>query len=258
VVVTPQTAAPSPRALPALAARPRHVAIIMDGNGRWAEARGLGRSEGHRAGAEAIGPVIERLGEHGVEVLTLFGFSTENWCRPRAEVQMILRLGGEFIDRHLDELHRRGVRLRHLGDPTRLPGVLQRRVRHAVERTAANDRMIVNLAFNYGGRADIVAAVRQLVQEGVPAAGITEDAINERLATAGLPEPDLLIRTGGERRVSNFLVWQSSYSEYYFTDLQWPDFDAAAVDAALLEYARRRRRFGRVADDGAEGLGAED
>ena len=254
MVVTVQTALP----LPILTARPRHVAIIMDGNGRWAKARGLGRSEGHRAGAEAIRPVIERLGEHGVEVLTLFGFSTENWGRPRTEVQTILRLGGEFIERYLEELHERGVQLRHLGDPERLPGVLQKKVLHAVERTAQNDRMIVNLAFNYGGRADIVAAVRRLVAEGVPAAQITEEAISARLATAGLPEPDLLIRTGGERRVSNFLVWQSSYSEYYFTDLPWPDFDAAAVDTALLEYAQRRRRFGRVTGDGSEDRGADD
>lgn len=244
--------------LPDLTSRPRHVAVIMDGNGRWAKARGLGRSEGHRAGAEAIRPVIERLAKHGVEVLTLFGFSTENWGRPRPEVQTILRLGGEFIDLYLEELHQRGVQLRHLGDPERLPGALQKKVRQAVERTAHNDRMIVNLAFNYGGRADIVEAVQRLVREGVPAEQITEDAITSRLATAGLPEPDLLIRTGGERRVSNFLVWQSTYSEYYFTDLQWPDFDAAAVDAALLEYAQRRRRFGRVADDRSEDVLSSD
>ena len=247
MVVTSRTeSSPADRPLPDLTSRPRHVAIIMDGNGRWATARGLGRSEGHRAGAEAIRPVIERLCAHGVEVLTLFGFSTENWGRPRAEVQTILRLGGEFIDRYLEELHQRGVQLRHLGDPDRLPGPLQKRVRQAVERTAQNDRMIVNLAFNYGGRADIVAAVQRLVEERVPAHEITEEAITARLATAGLPEPDLLIRTGGERRVSNFLVWQGTYSEYYFTDLAWPDFDDAAVDAALLEYAQRRRRFGRV------------
>jgi len=249
VVVTSKDAPP----LPELTSRPRHVAIIMDGNGRWAKSRGLGRSEGHRAGAEAIRPVIERLAEHGVEVLTLFGFSTENWGRPRAEVQTILRLGGEFIDRYLDELHQRGVQLRHLGDADRLPGVLQKKVRQAVERTAQNDRMIVNLAFNYGGRADIVSAVQRLIEEGVPAAQVTEEAISARLATAGQPEPDLLIRTGGERRVSNFLVWQSSYSEYYVTDLQGPDFDAAAVDTALVEYAQRRRRFGRVTDDGSSG-----
>ncbi len=254
MVVTSQTAPP----LPELTSRPRHVAIIMDGNGRWANGRGLGRSEGHRAGAEAIRPVIERLAAHGVEVLTLFGFSTENWGRPRAEVQTILRLGGEFIDRYLEELHQRGVQLRHLGDPERLPGVLQKKVRQAVERTAHNDRMIVNLAFNYGGRADIVSAVQRLIAEGVPAERVTEEAITARLATAGLPEPDLLIRTGGERRVSNFLVWQSSYSEYYFTDRQWPDFDAAAVDDALLEYAQRRRRFGRVLDDGSRDPGSDE
>ena len=253
MVVTSTAALP----LPELTARPRHVAIIMDGNGRWAKARGLGRSEGHRAGAETIRPVIERLAEHGVEILTLFGFSTENWGRPRAEVQTILRLGGEFIDRYLEELHQRGIQLRHLGDAERLPGPLQKKVRQAVERTANNDRMIVNLAFNYGGRADIVAAVQQLIAEGTPADRVTEEAITARLATAGQPEPDLLIRTGGEQRVSNFLVWQSSYSELYFTELQWPDFDAATVDAALLEYAQRRRRFGRVTDEDSDSNGAD-
>jgi undecaprenyl diphosphate synthase len=246
VVVTAHSTPP----LPHVHTLPQHVAVIMDGNGRWAQARGLSRQEGHRAGAENLRAVIERFGAHGVQVLTLFAFSTENWGRPRAEVQTILRLGGEFIDRYLGELHQRGVQLRHLGDPERLPGVLQKKVRQAVERTAHNDRMIVNLAFNYGGRADIVAAVQRLIAEGVPAERVTEEAISARLATAGQPEPDLLIRTGGERRVSNFLVWQSSYSEYYFTDLQWPDFDAAAVDAALLEYAQRRRRFGRVSNEG--------
>jgi undecaprenyl diphosphate synthase len=245
MVVEPAAATPP---LPALGVLPRHVAIIMDGNGRWAASRGLARREGHRAGAENIRTVIERLGEHRVPVLTLFGFSTENWGRPRPEVEAILRLGGEFIDRYLDELDERGVRLRHLGDPARLPRSLRKKVDEAVARTAANDQMAVNLAFNYGGRADIVAAVRDLVVSGTPAHEITEEAIACRLATNGLPDPDLLIRTGGEHRISNFLVWQATYAEFYFTETLWPDFGVAEVDDALVAFSGRSRRFGLVPD----------
>jgi undecaprenyl diphosphate synthase len=228
----------------------------MDGNGRWASERGLRRSEGHRAGAEAIRPVIERFGQHGVEVLTLFGFSTENWGRPRAEVQSILRLGRDFIDRHLGELDEAGVQLRHLGELERLPGWLAERVDRAVKRTSHNSRMVVNVAFNYGGRADIVSAVQQLIREGFTPEQVTEQAISDRLATAGLPEPDLLIRTGGEARISNFIVWQASYAEYYFTETLWPDFGPEAVDAALVAYSQRQRRFGLVAAD--EGSAGDD
>jgi undecaprenyl diphosphate synthase len=229
---------------------PRHVAIIMDGNGRWAAARHLKRTDGHRAGAEAILPVVERLGGYDVEVLTLFGFSTENWGRPRHEVEAILRLGGEFIDRHLGDLDTSGVQLRHLGDVERLPGPLRSRMEKAIERTKRNDKMIVNVAFNYGGRADVVQAVRRLVAEGVPPEAITEEAIAARLATGDLPEPDLLIRTGGEHRISNFLVWQAAYSEYYFTETLWPDFGPGEVDRALAAFSGRQRRFGLVPDDG--------
>ena len=247
MVVQPTTTSNLP--LLQLRAIPRHVAIIMDGNGRWAEARALDRSDGHRAGAQAISPVIERLAAYGVGVITLFGFSTENWGRPRPEVQAILRLGGEFIDRHLDEFDRSGVQVRHLGEIDRLPRALRARVRRAVERTRDNDGMIVNFAFNYGGRADIVHAVRRLIADGVPADAVTEEAIACRLATGDLPEPDLMIRTGGERRVSNFLVWQAAYTEYYFTEMLWPAFDERAVDEALVEYSRRQRRFGLVGLD---------
>ncbi|MEX2230283.1 MAG: polyprenyl diphosphate synthase [Dehalococcoidia bacterium] len=233
-----------------LRAIPEHVAIIMDGNGRWAQARSLDRSDGHRAGARAISPVIERLAAYHVRVITLFGFSTENWGRPRAEVEAILRLGGEFIDRHLDEFDRNGVQLRHLGDIDRLPRGLRARVRHAVERTRGHDGIVVNFAFNYGGRADIVRAVQTLIADGLPADAVTEEAITRRLATGDLPEPDLLIRTGGERRLSNFLVWQSAYSEYYFTETLWPAFCERDVDQALAEYSRPPRRFGRVTGDG--------
>ena len=233
--------------LPALSsAPPRHVAIIMDGNGRWATERGLSRAEGHRAGALAIRTVAERLSQHGVPVLTLFAFSTENWGRPRAEVEAILGLAADFIDTRLAELDEADVRLAHIGDIERLPLALRGKVRRAVERTAANTGLVLNVAFSYGGRADIVDAVRRLVDDGVRSEDITEEAIAERIATAHLPEPDLLIRTGGERRISNFLVWQAAYAEYYFTPTLWPDFDARAVDAALVEYGRRRRRFGLV------------
>ena len=252
MVVVQTAAATSP--LPHVHTLPQHVAIIMDGNGRWAAARGLSRQEGHRAGAENLRTVIERFGEHGVPVLTLFAFSTENWGRPRSEVDAIMRLAGRVIDRDLGSLHDAGVRLRHLGDLEPLPKQLQRRVRAAVERTAQNSRMTVNLAFNYGGRADIVTAVRRLVAAGVTADEVTEEAIAAHLGTAELPDPDLLIRTGGEHRISNFLVWQAAYCEYHFTTTPWPDFGAAEVDAALIEFSRRRRRFGLVAEDaGADG-----
>jgi len=218
----------------------------MDGNGRWATRQGLSRSDGHRAGAEAIRPVIQRLAQHEVPILTLFGFSTENWGRPKTEVETILKLGADFIDNYLGELDENGIRVAHLGGTDRLPVWLRRRVKKAIEATAHNDRMLVNLAFNYGGRNEILDAVRQMIADGVKPDDVTEEAMASRLTTAGLPDVDLLVRTGGEQRVSNFLVWQSTYAEYYFTETLWPDFDAGEVDAALTEYARRNRRFGLV------------
>ena len=197
--------APSALPLPQIGALPEHVAVIMDGNGRWAAMRGLDRQDGHRAGAEAIRPVLERFAAHRVPVLTLFAFSTENWGRPRTEVEYLLRLAGRTIDRELEALHEAGIRLLHIGDLSPVPGPLRSRVEQAVERTAGNDGMTVNLAFNYGGRADIVQAVRRLIEEGVRPEDVTEDAIACRLETAGLPSPDLLVRTGGEHRISNFL-----------------------------------------------------
>ena len=235
--------------LPHVRPLPGHVAVIMDGNGRWAKERGLSRTQGHRAGADNIRTVIERFAEHGMPVLTLFAFSTENWGRPRAEVAALMRLGSDFIDRHLHALDEQGVRIRHLGEIRRLSRGLQQRVRDAVERTQDNGRITLNIAFSYGGRADIVDAVRRLVAEGVAPDDVTEDAISSRLATDGLPDPDLLIRTAGERRISNFMVWQAAYAEYYFTDALWPDFDAAEVDAALIEFSRRRRTFGLAPED---------
>ena len=233
-------------ALPALAVKPQHVAIIMDGNGRWAQSRGLSRSDGHRAGADAIRPVIRRFAEHEVPIVTLFGFSTENWGRPNTEVETILKLGAEFIDSHLDELNENGIRVAHLGGTDRLPIWLRRRVRKAVEATAHNDKLLVNLAFNYGGRDEIIEAVKRMIADGLRPNDVTPEALEARLTTAGLPDVDLLVRTGGEQRVSNFLVWQSTYAEYYFTQKYWPDFDTGEVDAALVEFARRHRRFGLV------------
>ncbi len=252
MVVQPAQAASQ---LPHVHPLPRHVAIIMDGNGRWARARGLSRQEGHRAGAEAMRASIERFAEHGVQIVTLFAFSTENWGRPRSEVDGIMRLATRVIDRELNTFHDNGIRLCHLGDLAPLPKGLQDRVRKAVARTANNTRMTVNLAFNYGGRADIIEAVRRLVAEGVAPEDVTDEAIAGRLATSDVPDPDLLIRTGGERRISNFLVWQAAYAEYYFTDVQWPEFGASEVDAALFEFSRRRRRFGLVPEDGERAEG---
>ena len=234
--------------IPQISPLPQHVAVIMDGNGRWATNHGLDRSEGHRAGAENVRAVISRIAAHGVPMLTLFAFSTENWGRPDEEVKGLMTLGADFIDTHLDELRREGVRVRHIGDPEGLPETLRVRVDRAVDETASNDAIIVNIAFNYGGRADIVRAVRRLVADGVPAEEVTEEAIAARLWTVGVPDPDLLIRTGAVRRISNFLIWQAAYSEYYFFDGMWPDFDAVAIDVALEDYSQRQRRFGLVPD----------
>jgi undecaprenyl diphosphate synthase len=230
---------------PALPERiPRHVAIIMDGNGRWAAARGKARSAGHRAGTENLRRIIKASVEFGVEILTIYAFSTENWGRPRYEVRLLLRILEMVIDRELRELHEQGVQIRHIGELDGIPANIQRKVRHACEYTRQNRRLILNVAFNYGGRDEIVHAVRKIVQQGIPADQITEDVISENLYTHDLPDPDLIIRTSGELRVSNFLIWQGSYSEYYATDTYWPDFDRDAFLEALIDYNRRRRRFG--------------
>ncbi len=225
---------------------PRHVAIIMDGNGRWAEERGLERKEGHRAGAESIRPVIQRLGDHKIPVVTLFGFSTENWGRPQFEVDAIFRLSGHFIDQYLDELHDNDVKLQHLGQIEALPDWLVNKVEAAVEKTKLNRGMILNLAFNYGAHAEIVSAVREVVERNIPSHEITESLFESFLQTANLPAVDLLVRTGNSKRISNFLLWQVAYAEIYFSKLYWPDFGAGEVDAALSEYAQTQRTFGLV------------
>ena len=233
---------------------PRHVAIIMDGNGRWATQRGLPRAAGHRAGTENIRRVIERFADHGVQVLTLYAFSTENWNRPQREVRMLIRLLRYFIRRELENLHRNRIQLRLLGHLETLPEWLQKQVQNAVDLTAENDRMILNICFSYGGRDDILLAVQRIVKEEIPAAEITEDTISKYVATGGLPDPDLLIRTAGDQRISNFLLWQCAYSELYFTDAYWPDFGREDIDIALADYGRRKRKFGGLLPEDIEAL----
>ena len=233
---------------PSLEKIPKHVGIIMDGNGRWARARGLPRVAGHRAGVENLRRVLRAAREFGISILTLYAFSTENWGRPRAEVQGLLSILERVIDRELPELHREGVQLRHLG---RLEGVslgLLRKVREAIELTKENQRLILNIAFSYGGRAEILDAVRRIIADGVAAEQVDEALISRYLYTAGLPDPDLIVRTSGEMRVSNFLIWQGAYAELYATPTMWPDFDKEELYKALQAYNLRERRMGLVPD----------
>lgn len=232
---------------------PLHVAIIMDGNGRWARARGLSRIEGHRAGTDNIRRVIRAFANHGVKYLTLYAFSTENWSRPDEEVRGLFRILAEVIDRELENLHNEGVKLVHLGDLSRLPAELQSKVRKAIVKTKDNTGLTLSLAFNYGGRDDIVQAVRRIIEEGVQAKDLSEEAISRHLYTNGVPDPDLIIRTAGEQRLSNFLIWQAAYSEYYYTDTLWPDFAEEDIVAALAAYSQRQRRFGGLGPNGDKG-----
>jgi undecaprenyl diphosphate synthase len=241
-----QADAPARSSTPQFTVVPRHVAIIMDGNGRWAQQRGQPRLAGHRAGTENIRRIIEACVEAGVEVLTLYAFSTENWRRPGDEVSGLLAILGEVIDRETRNLHENGVRLRHLGTLQGVPASLQQRVLRAVELTRANTRLVLNVAFNYGGRAEIVAVARQLAAEGIQPDAITEELISARLQTGGLPDPDLIIRTGGEMRVSNFLLWQAAYAEFWSTPIFWPDFNRDELFRALAAFGQRKRRFGSI------------
>jgi undecaprenyl diphosphate synthase len=225
---------------------PRHVAIIMDGNGRWAKARGLPRLAGHRAGTENLRPILEASVEFGIKVLTIWAFSTENWRRPEAEVMGLLRILERMIRRELKQLDEEGVRLRHLGRLDRLPGRLQEQVREAMELTQDNDRLILNVAFDYGGREEILHAVRRIVLDGIPAEEVDEELLSRYMYTSGQPDPDLIIRTSGELRTSGFMMWQSAYSEYYITPTYWPDFGREELYEALLAYEQRNRRFGAI------------
>jgi undecaprenyl diphosphate synthase len=238
--------------VPAAGALPRHVAIIMDGNGRWAQRRGLPRPAGHQAGAEAVRRVVEESVRSGVRVLTLFAFSSENWRRPRHEVALLMDLFFRALKRELPRLKANGVRLRIIGDRTAFSDRLQQRMGDAETATAGGDRLLLQVAANYGGRWDITQAARALAR-AVRARELDPEAIDEdrfaaALSFADAGDPDLLIRTGGEQRLSNFLLWQSAYAELYFTDTLWPDFDAAAYAQVLQAFAGRQRRFGQTAE----------
>ena len=230
---------------------PRHVAVIMDGNGRWAEQRMLPRAAGHRAGAKAVRTTIEECVRHGVGALTLFAFSSENWQRPPGEVGVLMQLFLESLDREVADLDANGVRLRFIGDRSRLALPLTDRMAAAETRTAGRERLDLVVAVAYGGRWDLAQAARKLAAEAVAGVrqptAIDEDALGSCLLTAGRPAPDLFIRTGGERRISNFLLWDLAYTELWFTDTLWPDFDASCLTAALEDFSGRQRRFGRVA-----------
>ena len=223
---------------------PNHVAIIMDGNGRWAKQRGLLRLEGHKAGVENIRPVIECLDGYGIKYVTLYVFSTENWDRPEDEIESLFCLFEDRVDKETPELHRRGVKFCHLGRLEELPPELQLAITRALKLTENNIGMNLGFAFNYGGRREILDAVRRLIAEGISPQNIDEQLFSSYLYTDGLPDVDLLIRTGGELRVSNFLLWQIAYSECYFTQVLWPDFNEGKIEEALLFYSQRQRRFG--------------
>ncbi len=231
---------------------PRHIAIIMDGNGRWAKRRNLPRTAGHQAGVSAVRKTVEHCAERGVEVLTLFAFSSENWRRPKEEVNVLMRLFMMTLDRETKKLNNNNIRLRVIGDRSAFPDLLQRKINESEQMTQSNRRMTLVIAANYGGRWDIVQAARRLAQEAKNGS-LNPDQINEsllasRLSSADLPEPDLFIRTGGEQRISNFLLWHLAYTELYFTETLWPDFDEIALDEAISEYSQRERRFGYISE----------
>jgi undecaprenyl diphosphate synthase len=224
---------------------PRHVAIIMDGNRRWARQRGMSEAEGHAAGVEAIRPIVKRAAALGIEALSIYAFSRENWQRGSDEVETLFSLLESAIRDETPELIQQGVRVRILGRLDELPARTRDSIAEALAATDAGTRMTLNVAFNYSGRSEIVDAARRALADGLSADQLTESALRDRLYSPDVPDPDLLIRTGGDQRISNFLLWQAAYAELYFVDRLWPDFDPTAFDAALAEYARRSRRFGR-------------
>jgi len=227
---------------------PGHVAIIMDGNGRWAQKRGLPRTFGHRAGVEALRNIVKTATTIGIKVLTVYAFSTENWKRPAAEVELLMRLFSEYLDSEIDELDSKGVQIRFIGGIDELSESLQAKIVLATDRTANNNKLVLNIAVNYGGRAEVIRAVRkitqQVIDEKLTIAEITESSISEHLYTNDLPDPDLVIRTSGDLRLSNFLLWQSAYAELWFTDSNWPDFKAEHLIKAIADFQKRDRRFG--------------
>ena len=231
-----------------LARIPHHVAMIMDGNGRWALSRGLPRMAGHKAGTENLRRVITASVEFGIKVLTIYAFSTENWGRPPEEVRGLLTILEDVIDRELNELHKEGVQLRHLGRLEQLSPAIQKKVLHAMELTRNNNRLILNIAWNYGGRDEIIQAIQHMMKDGVGPDKVTDELVSRYLYTAGVPDPDLIIRTSGELRISNFLIWQAAYSEWYVTPTYWPDFDKEEYYRALETYSQRDRRYGGVSE----------
>ena len=239
----------STRDIPQVKVVPRHIAIIMDGNGRWAKQRMLPRAAGHKRGVEIVREAVKACVSRGVEYLTLFAFSSENWRRPEEEVSMLKGLFIMALEREAAKLHRNGIRLRVVGDLAPFGNKITDLVERAEQLTCANDKMTLTIAANYGGRWDLLQAMRRLVESKPEQCGaFTEEQLASCLAMAYAPEPDLFIRTGGEQRISNFLLWQLAYSEFYFTDILWPDFDSAALDRAITSYQRRERRFGRTSE----------
>ncbi|WP_420642773.1 isoprenyl transferase [Candidatus Leptofilum sp.] len=227
---------------------PQHVAIIMDGNGRWAKKRGLPRHAGHRAGAENLRRIINASVEFGINILTIYAFSTENWGRPEREVRALMKIIARVLDQELKELNAQGVCLHHLGDMTGVEQDLQDKVHNAIELTKNNNRLILNVAFNYGGRAEILHAVRQMLADEIAPETLSESLFSSYLFTRGLPDPDLVIRTSGELRISNFLIWQAAYSEFYPTPVYWPDFGRKELYEAIVAFNQRERRFGLVTE----------
>jgi undecaprenyl diphosphate synthase len=227
-----------------ITALPRHVAFILDGNGRWAEKRSLPRLDGHRAGVKNIRRILKCLNKHGIEYVTLYAFSTENWNRPADEVNGIFDILMEVVGKEMRELHKNGVRIRHIGRLQGLPEGMQKSIEKAVKLTENNRGMTLGVALNYGGRAEILDAISRITADKISPRDIDEKLFSKYLYTAGFPDVDLVIRTSGEMRTSNFLIWQSAYSEYYFTSVLWPDFDEEELEKALLAYSQRQRRFG--------------
>ncbi|MBM2826479.1 MAG: undecaprenyl diphosphate synthase [Dehalococcoidia bacterium] len=223
---------------------PTHVAIVMDGNGRWAKSRSLPRLAGHQAGTENIRRIVKAFADDGVQYLTLYAFSTENWTRPENEVNGLFHILRQVIDREAKALHEAGIQLRHLGNLDGLPDDLQSKVLWALDLTKNNEKMVLSLAFNYGGRAEILDAVRNIIRAETPADTVDEGMLRRYLYTGDMPDPDLIIRTAGEMRLSNFLIWQAAYSEYYSIPVYWPDFNEGHVKEALIAYSQRQRRFG--------------
>ena len=231
---------------------PKHIGIIMDGNGRWAQARGKKRTSGHKVGVERAREIVEAAGASGAEVLTLFAFSSENWQRPEEEVSFLMELFVIALNREVKMLNRHGVKLKFLGNTSQFNKKLQQSIRKAEESTQNNDKLLLNIAANYGGRWDICQAVNKAIATNEHGKSVTESQIEENLVTAGMPPLDLLIRTGGEVRISNFLIWQAAYAELYFCDTLWPDFDSQQLKLAVEDYQSRQRRFGKTGEQVSE------